>query len=451
MASTLQVSPHHARVLRVALVGSLSPFLSEALKRYPVSVVPLDNSTRLDAVILLPGAEVDRVYGQMMSGGHMLAAVLDLSGSDSRRADFTAATAGPDSLARGIETALEIHDRRSAFADIPANEDRLGLTALALSVTRQRAIEPQLNPARPAMFDYPLLEGIPDQRSILETLASAKLLKRQFHDRIYLCGGCNGSRMLARDVCPTCRSADLEEETLIHHYRCGEQAPKSRFLKGDELTCPKCDRMLRHFGVDYDAPGPVFFCRSCQKTSPEPEVFFLCGDCQSLTRGLDAETTDWFSYSPTEVAHTALGEGRLPGIHLENFLNGLPGWRTPRDFALTLDLTHRVSARYKRPYCLLQLDTAATAEAIAEGGMAAQAKIQKLMVELVRQAVRETDFFAAIDKRLLLLLPETSAEKCNVLMERLQTRAAEVLGARVKLTVRLSDDQVPLLIEQLSK
>ena len=452
MASTYQVSSsQHAHVFRIALAGSLSPFLSEALKRHPVSVVPLESSAALDAVILLPGSEPDKVYGDMLSSGHSLAAVIDLSGANSPRADFAAPTAGPDSLTRAIETVMAMQDKRASFADIPANDDRLGLTALALSISRQRAIEPQLNPDRPTMFDYPLLAGIPDQRSILETLASAKLLKRQFNDRAYLCEGCNGSRMLARDVCPVCRSADLEQETLIHHYRCGEQAAKSRFLKDDELVCPKCDRTLRHFGVDYDAPGPVYFCHACHKTSPEPEACFRCGDCETITRGLDAQTMDWFSYSPTEVAHTALAEGRLPGLHLERFLGDLPGWRTPRDFALTLDMTHRLSTRYKRPYSLLQVDTTATATAIAEGGKSVVAQIQNLMIELVRQAVRETDIFVVFDKRLLLLLPETSAENCEVLIERLHKRAAEALGERVQLSVRLSEDKVPLLVEQLSK
>ncbi len=451
MASAPQVSTQHARVLRIALAGTLSPFFSEALKRHAVSLVELDESASVDAVILLPGSDANSVYARMAHGGNLLAAVIDLSGAQSARADFVAPTAGPDSLARGIETAMSLREKCAALAAIPNNDDRVGLTVLALSITRECDIAPRLNADRPSMFDYPLLAGIADQRSIVETLAAAKLLKRDFSDRTYLCDDCNGSRMLARDVCPACGSAHLEQQTLIHHYRCGEQAPKPQFLRGDELVCPKCNRTLRHFGVDYDAPGPVCFCLDCHKTSPEPEVRFRCADCHATTRGIDAQTMDWFSYSPTEVAHSAVMEGRLPGINLENFLNGMPGWRTPRDFALSLDMSHRLSTRYRRPYSLLQLDTAATADAIAEFGRAGAAQIQSLMIDLVRETVRETDFFAAVDRRLLLLLPETSNDKCDVLIERLQLRAAEALGRRVQLAARLNEEQVPLLIEQLSK
>lgn len=449
MASTLAVSA--TRLLRVALAGPLSANVSEALRRHAVSIVELNTATPLDAVVLLPGADADSVFARMLYDGHLLASVIDLSGADSPRADFAAPVAGPDSLARGIETAMAISEARSTIAPIPNNDDRLGLTVLALAITRQRDIEPQLNPAQASMFDYPLLAGIAAQRSILETLASAKLLKRRFFERAYLCEDCSGSRMLARDACSSCGSADLEQQTLIHHYRCGEQAPKPNFIKGDELVCPKCERVLRHFGVDYDAPGPVYFCHACRKTSPEPEARFLCGDCKATTRGIDAQTMDWYSYSPTELAHSAVAEGRLPGIGLENLLNGLPGWRTPRDFALMLDLSHRLSTRYSRPYSLLQVDAAETAEALAQFGKAGAVQMQRMMVDLVRQSVRETDFFATVDGRLLLLLPETSSDKCDVLIERLQARTAETLGQHVELVVRLNEQQVPALIEQLTK
>ena len=200
MASAPQVSTQHARVLRIALAGTLSPFFSEALKRHAVSLVELDESASVDAVILLPGSNADNVYARMAHGGNLLAAVIDLSGLQSPRADFVAATAGPDSLARGIETAMSLREKCAALAAIPDNADRIGLTALALSITRECDIAPRLNPDRPSMFDYPLLAGIADQRSTLETLAAAKLLKRDFSDRIYLCEDCNGSRLLARDV-----------------------------------------------------------------------------------------------------------------------------------------------------------------------------------------------------------------------------------------------------------
>ena len=170
MASAPQVSTQHARVLRIALAGTLSPFFSEALKRHAVSLVELDESASVDAVILLPGSDANSVYARMAHGGNLLAAVIDLSGAQSARADFVAPTAGPDSLARGIETAMSLREKCAVLAAIPNNDDRVGLTVLALSITRECDIAPRLNPDRPSMFDYPLLAGIADQR-LGETVA----------------------------------------------------------------------------------------------------------------------------------------------------------------------------------------------------------------------------------------------------------------------------------------
>lgn len=449
MASTLAVPA--TRALRVALAGPMTSGIGEALRRHPVSVTELGTAGPLDAVVLLPGADPAGVYARMAQDGHLLAAVLDLSGARSPRADFSAEINAPDGLARGLDTAMLLAEARAAVAPLPDNEDRPGLTALALSITRKRDLEPRLDASLPCMFDYPLLAGIAGPRALLEQLADAGLLKRHFHERAYLCGSCQSSRMLARDVCVACGGAHLEQQTLIHHYRCGEQAPKSHFLRGDQLVCLKCDRVLRHFGVDYDAPGPVYVCRSCGKTAPEPEARFLCADCHASTRGIDAEALDWYSYSPTEAAHAAVAEGRLPHAGLECLLDSLPGWRTPRDFALTLDLSRRLHARYSRPYAVLRIDAQASAEAMERYGRAGVAQMHQMLADLVRQTVRETDCFAQIDGKLLLLLPETSREHCEVLFERLRTRAAEMLGPHVQLLAQLDEEQIDALIARLAR
>src|SRR5690606_1072387 len=157
MASTLAVSA--VQQLRVALAGPLSAPVSDALRRHPLSVVELDTHEFLDAVILLPGADPESVYARMLHDGHSLAAVIDLSGAHSARADFCADAPGLDSIARGLETAATVREARTRVAAIPHNDDRLGLTVLALAITRQRDLEPQIDPTQASMFVYPLLAG----------------------------------------------------------------------------------------------------------------------------------------------------------------------------------------------------------------------------------------------------------------------------------------------------
>src|SRR5690606_9594717 len=85
MAPTLAVSA--VQQLRVALAGPLSAPVSDVLRRHALSVVELDTPEFLDAVILLPGADPESVYARMLHDGHSLAAVIDLSGAHSARAD----------------------------------------------------------------------------------------------------------------------------------------------------------------------------------------------------------------------------------------------------------------------------------------------------------------------------------------------------------------------------
>ena len=77
---------------------------------------------------------------------------------------------------------------------------------------------------------------------------------------------------------------DLAQQPIVHHYRCGWQEPEQRFIKGRAVICPKCRRELRHYGVDYDKPGSVLVCRSCQKAKPDPVVQFVCLDCANIVR-----------------------------------------------------------------------------------------------------------------------------------------------------------------------
>ena len=157
-------------------------------------------------------------------------------------------------------------------------------------------------------------------------LVQRGLLRPVFFDRMHECGGCGSRRMSAREECPACRSPELAECELIHHYHCAALLPEERFRDGARLTCPKCSQALRNYGKDYDRPGRVLACGGCARTTSEPEVGFMCLDCGRHCDGEAVRTVDIQSWHLTEAAHRLLtGAAERPEAGLDEARLGNAG------------------------------------------------------------------------------------------------------------------------------
>ena len=74
-------------------------------------------------------------------------------------------------------------------------------------------------------------------------------------------------------------------EPIIHHFRCAHVGPESDYKEGYDLICPKCDRQLRHIGIDYDKLSEIVHCGVCNHHTQDPLMEASCVDCGS-TMGL---------------------------------------------------------------------------------------------------------------------------------------------------------------------
>jgi hypothetical protein len=191
--------------------------------------------------------------------------IVDLGGNAGLRSDHAADTFDPALLDELRQRFAPILRRLEAIPFHGAREDRPELTILRLAYSRNIAIAAAFDPASPNLVEYPLLGRAAAQRQRLEGLATLELLRRRHFTRTHLCGRCDSARLHAFEACPGCGGADLTETPIVHHYRCGWQEPEPRFVKDRALVCPKCRRELRHYGVDYDKPGSVLVCRTCQQ------------------------------------------------------------------------------------------------------------------------------------------------------------------------------------------
>ncbi len=120
--------------------------------------------------------------------------------------------------------------------------------------------------------------------NVLERLTDYKLLSVDLVDSIHLCKSCHGNYINYRECCPKCDSIDIEAHDMVHHFVCAHVAPEKDFKIDDGLNCPKCDKVLRHIGIDYDKPSTIYNCKTCSHEFQNSGMSALCFDCQSSNR-----------------------------------------------------------------------------------------------------------------------------------------------------------------------
>ena len=140
----------------------------------------------------------------------------------------------------------------------------------------------------------------------LEAAKDKGLLDKSFADHIHLCGSCHGNYLNFQETCPSCHSHDIQINDMIHHFVCAHVAPESDFVKDDHLECPKCNKALRHIGIDYDKPSSIFTCNSCSNEFQNPRMQAVCFDCEQVSPLAKLKQVTIGNYSLT-----AKGESRL--------------------------------------------------------------------------------------------------------------------------------------------
>ena len=130
--------------------------------------------------------------------------------------------------------------------------------------------------------------------------------RKEFIERIHVCPHCKGSHLYYMEACPKCDSSLLNEEPILHHFRCANISPESSYAYDGELRCPKCHQMLRHIGVDYDRPSNVYTCKECNHTFLHTRMKVHCSSCNKILRPSELLAQDIYSYEFTTEGLQAL-------------------------------------------------------------------------------------------------------------------------------------------------
>ena len=124
--------------------------------------------------------------------------------------------------------------------------------------------------------------------NILDQAEYDGIFTSEFVDRVYLCSQCSNGRMSYREVCPKCSSSNSSTDDIVHHFPCGYVGPMTDFKNeiDDELDCPKCNKRLRHIGVDYDKPSVIHECLNC---SHKFQNYFVKAKCLTCSKDNSVE------------------------------------------------------------------------------------------------------------------------------------------------------------------
>jgi GGDEF domain-containing protein len=167
------------------------------------------------------------------------------------------------------------------------NDDR-GAESLLLEYMWLRpnyVLEPLADWRNARRWRYPVLEALDrsdsDPDVWLQRLDKRGLLERvDLRDRQRECDHCGSAQLNFIDICPNCRSIEVDHHNALHCFTCGLVAPEERFVQGEVRQCPKCGNRLRHIGSDYDRPLETNVCSACEHVFVEGEVEARCMVCQ---------------------------------------------------------------------------------------------------------------------------------------------------------------------------
>jgi len=195
---------------------------------------------------------------------------------------------------------------------------KLALLAASLALPVHEIV-PTYEREVPYAYKYQLVsESFPHlsdevQIDILEELVRDGFLISELVDKVALCPSCQHHTINIREACPHCQGIDIDIKPIIHHFSCGYMGIESDFIVPNkvEQVCPKCEKKLRHIGLDYEKPSDTFNCNSCGLIFIEAEVELECFHCGNEAPATEVAFKKIYRYTPTHRAEKAVERGSL--------------------------------------------------------------------------------------------------------------------------------------------
>lgn len=294
---------------------------------------------RFDAIVVNSAASAAELETIWKHKALHLLPVVDMTGTLGRVADLDGSRLSIGGIGKLEEIIQRFNGQRALLHRDLVLTDHFGEKLLGRAFVSGRPLNARYEPRSTSLVGYDTIAQPDLVAREGDILVADGLFKHIFFDRLHVCARCNSSRLNVREECSRCRSADLSEESYLHHFRCAYQGADSEFRQGDDLICPKCRRALTNFGTDYDRPGTMCVCHNCGHADSEPVIGFMCLDCGAHSDSATTGTRNVYSYDLSE-------QGKSFATHGGAYLG--PGRRALRFTDLPIEVVVALNAAAKR-------------------------------------------------------------------------------------------------------
>jgi hypothetical protein len=212
-------------------------------------------------------------------------------------------------------------------ADLPSlvGDERINKLLTEMMAGKISNIKPIFDFTSETGFTYPIIEEMLEVRgqeavSILESLSSRGILKKEFFDRFLYCPQCRSANLRPTTHCPKCGAGNIARGRVLEHFVCGYVGLESEFIAQGRLLCPKCKAELRKVDSDYRSLGLMRKCHVCEDVFQIPVIKWRCLKCTSITSEDKVVEINIYSYSLDEAQRSWLEFELKPKAQLIEFL-----------------------------------------------------------------------------------------------------------------------------------
>ncbi|NOQ64875.1 MAG: hypothetical protein GQ582_10220 [Methyloprofundus sp.] len=331
-----------------------------------------------------------------------------------------------------------------------ATDTDLIFRILRLIVSRNKEIMPIATVQQINGYIYPVLNPIMQKSDssffkILDFLESQHLITGSFVSHCYLCCQCYCAFLNFKESCPQCGAEDISTDELIHHFRCAHVAEAYRFKQADDsLICPKCDKHLKHIGVDYDKPSLISHCNQCNFDFQEAKIITQCFNCQTLTEPENQISRTIKSYESTAIGRNAAIFGLDTLFH--KIISSKVKFLPETTFRQFLEIEIERIKRYKISTSTLGILKFIDIDKIyLQQGTQAEIFFEELSM-IFKSSLRLSDIITSQNQSIfIVLMIETPKKQAQLVMDRLTEKINELLVSNIDFEAK-----TPTTVEKVS-
>ncbi|APD07884.1 hypothetical protein UJ101_02384 [Flavobacteriaceae bacterium UJ101] len=267
--------------------------------------------------------------------------------------------------------------------------------------------------------------------NLLDSIEKRNLITSTIKDQIQLCNPCHDSYLIYKETCPKCGSIHITPQDIIHHFVCAHVAPEQDFKKEstDEMECPKCNKHLRHIGIDYDKPSAVYHCNNCLHDFQNAKVVAECHTCDHQNHLEELIQVAIKEYSLT-----------LEGIHHVQNGSRMHSANDPSvSDSLFYQLVKRESKRENpvHPSCFVGIISMNTI-LLERLNDHYKNKLKQEIKTIINQYIEDSNYQTADKENHYILLLDQSESEAQKILEKLENNLIKLLSDNLHITLKIN-------------